>query len=50
MSAYLRPDRQIIADVSPQIKIAVDEVITGTQTAEESARNVITRMKESDNQ
>ena len=50
MSAHLRPDRQLIMDVSPQIKIAVDEVINGMQTAEESAQNMITRLKESENQ
>jgi ABC-type glycerol-3-phosphate transport system substrate-binding protein len=50
ISAHLRPDRPMIVDVSPQIKIAVEEVINGTQTAEESAQDAITRLKETENQ
>ena len=50
LSAQLRPDRQVMAEVGLQIEAAVAEVINGTLTAAESAQNVLSHLEDPANQ
>jgi multiple sugar transport system substrate-binding protein len=47
-SARLRPDRQIVKDISAQLEAAAGEVLSGSMTPEEGVQSVIAHLEDSE--